>query len=579
MGIMDLIREHRERRASAFAPSSQASETVAAVPSPVSVAPASTVQETLPSISGGVSSAQMGFMDGTDGKPGLTWARYQVPVFRAGYGPYVGTPGSEVSRERAVAAAVSADLLTSNSIVATLVENLAVYGVGNGLTLSSRPDHAALGISPEAARELSHRIERAWAAWAGNPAECDASGRHTLHQLATAAFKSWLVTGEAVFLLDWIRGNGAQTATKVKLLDSRQLDQAVNRTEGNGSILQGIRFDSRGHVVGYWIRPFVLGNLVAAPQPVFIKARTSWGRPRAVHLFDLIMPGQVRGLSPLTAALSAAHSKGTLREFALAAALVQTMTATTIESDLPAAQALNAFAVNDGLQQPGGLSPEAWIKARGEFYEAAKVSLQPGAISHLMMGDKIKMHRSESPNATYDAFDKSLGREGAKAAGSSYEDVSGDYSTTSFLASRLAMELPWRINKRRRAAIVEPFYRAVFTAWLEEACETGRIELPQGAPAFFEAVDAYTQSAWRGDGKPVADPYKQALAEALELENGTTTLEALLAERGMDFEESLAQRKAEKQQCEAAGFAYPSSLNRDTLPKPDDEPAETLPPK
>jgi lambda family phage portal protein len=255
------------------------------------------------------------------------------------------------------------------------------------------------------------------------------------------------------------------------------------------------------------------------------------------------------------------------------------MTATTIESDLPAAQALNAFAVNDGLQQASGLSPEAWVKARGEFYEAAKVSLQPGTISHLMMGDKIKMHRAESPNATYDSFDKSLGREAAKSAGSAYEDMSGDFSQTSFSASRLALELPWRINKRRRAAIVEPFYRAVFAAWLEEACETGRIELPGGAPAFWESPDAYTQSMWRGDGKPVADQYKQSLAEAMDLENGTTTLSELLAERGVDFEESLAQRKAEKEQCEAAGFIYPSSLNRAALPKPDEDPAETLPPK
>jgi lambda family phage portal protein len=533
--------------------------------------------EPLPSISG-TSSAQMGFMDGTDGKPSLTWARYSAPVFSAGYGPYFGTPGSEISRERSVAAAVTTDLLTSNSVVATLVENLATYAIGSGLTLSSRPDAAALGITAEAARELSHQIERAWLLWAMNPVECDASSRHTVHQLATAAFKSWLLTGESTFLLDWRRGNGARTATKVKLLDARQLDQSITRVQDGGSILQGVQFDRQGRVAGYWIRPFVLGNINAAPQPVLVRARTSWGRPRAVHLFDLLVPGQIRGLSPLTAALSPAHSKGTLREFALAAALVQTMTATTIESDLPVAQALNSFAVNDGLQQPAGLSPETWAKARGEFYEAAKVSLQPGTISHLMMGDKFKVHRSESPNATYDAFDKSLGREAAKAAGSSAEDVSGYFGDTSFSASRLAMELPSRINRRRRGAIVEPFYRTVFAAWLEEAIETGRIKLPKGAPAFWEASEAYTQSLWRGDGKPVADPLKAAQADILEIENGLSTLEEKLGERGLDFEETLAQRKSEKEQLEAAGFHYPLPKNRDDW-KLEDDPAEGQPRK
>jgi capsid protein len=69
------------------------------------------------------------------------------------------------------------------------------------------------------------------------------------------------------------------------------------------------------------------------------------------------------------------------------------------------------------------------LKAKGEFYGAApvSVSLQPGTVSHLFQGEKMVMHRSETPNATYDSFDKSLSRESAKAAGSSAEDLSGDY--------------------------------------------------------------------------------------------------------------------------------------------------------
>jgi lambda family phage portal protein len=552
--------------------------TVSEVQNALSSLPA--VQGILPPISGGVSSAQMGFMDGTDGKPSLTWARYNAPVFRAGYGPYVSTPGAEVSRERPLAAAVTADLLTSNSVIATLVENLAVYGVGNGLTLSSRPDHVALGISAEAARELSNRIERAWQAWANNPIECDASGRHKLHQLVTAGYKSWIVTGEAVVLVDWQRGNGAQTATKVKLLDSRQLDQTINRTERDGSILQGVQFDAKGRVVGYWIRPFVLGSINSAPQAVFVGARTTWGRSRVLHVFDLIAPGQVRGLSPLTAALSAAHSKGTLREFTLNAALVQTMTATTIESDLPTQQALNAFAANDGLQQPGWFSTtDQWLKVNAEYYAENRVSLDAAKIVHLLPGERVKMHRSEHPNSTYESADKSFGREAAKAAGSSYEDTLGDYSQTSFAASRLALELPSRINSRRRKAIAETIYQNVFTAWLEESIETGRIELPKSAPAFWEAPGAYTQSLWRGEGKPVADPYKQALADILEIENGLSTLEEKLGERGLDFEEVLAQRKSEREQLEAAGLSFPVPQNRAGSPSPDNDSAETLPPK
>lgn len=532
----------------------------------------------------GIGSQQMGIMDGTDGKPSLVWARYNGAPFMSGHlggwQPFWGTPGSEVSRERSVVASITLDLLMTNPVIAALVEGFATYAVGNGLTLSSRPNYDALGISKDAARELSHQIETAWQTWAGSAAECDASGRHSVHQLAVAAFKSFLLTGEMLFAVDWQKAAGAATRTKVNMLDVRQLDQSITRVaEGSngGSIMQGVQFDKNGRVEGYWIRPFVLGNFSSAPQAVFVRARTSWGRTRVGHLFDLIVPGQIRGISPLAPALTPAHSKSTLREFGLAAALVQSMIAATVESDLPRDAALRSLTTTDAMDMPAppGVSPEAWAEACASYYETVKVNLQPGVVTHMMRGDRLVLHRPQSPNTVHDALDKSMSREAAKAAGSSAEDVSGDYSQTSFSASRLAQELPWRINKRRRSAIVEPFYQAAFVAWLEEACETGRIRLPSGAPAFWQATEAYSAAVWRGEGKPVADPLKAAQADILEIENGLSTLEAKLGERGLDFEEVLAQRKSEREQLEAAGLRYPVPKNREDWKPEDDAPSST----
>ncbi|MGY3589014.1 lambda family phage portal protein [Bradyrhizobium sp. USDA 4341] len=529
-----------------------------------------------------VGAARAGILDGTDGKPSLVWARYDAGPFTAGnlggWQPYWGTPGSEISRERSLVASITLDLLMSNPVIAALVEGFATYAVGNGLTLSSRPNYGALGISKDAARELSHQIETAWQEWAKTGAECDASGRHSLHQLAVAAYKSFLLTGETLFIVGQ-SADGSVTRTKVNMLDVRQLDQSITRVaEGNngGTIMQGVQFRN-GRVEGYWIRPFQLGNFNTAPQATFVRARTSWGRTVVGHLFDMIAPGQIRGISPLAPALTPAHSKSTLREFGLAAALVQSMIAATVESDLPRDAALRSLATADAMDvpAPSGVSPEAWAEARAAYYETVKVNLQPGVVTHMMKGDRLVLHRPQSPNTVHDALDKSLSREAAKAAGSSAEDVSGDYSQTSFSASRLAQELPWRINKRRRSAIVEPFYQAAFVAWLEEMCETGRIRLPAGAPAFWQAPEAYSSAIWRGEGKPVADPLKAAQADILEIENGLSTLEAKLGERGLDFEEVLAQRKSEREQLEAAGLPYPVPKNRDDWKAEDDASSST----
>lgn len=522
--------------------------------------------------------AQAGIMESSAGGPSLTWANYDTfRQFTAGYPRYGwwGVPGGEIAREQATASSIALDLVQTNPLIASLVDQLATYAVGCGLTLSSRPDYAALGIDQATARELSHRIETAWATWSNSPNECDASGRHSLPQLAVAGFKSWLLQGESAFAIDWQRSLDATTGTKINMLDPRQLAYEVTRiTDREGHALQGIQFDQRGRVSGYWIRPFVLGSFATAPMPVFVRARTSWGRVRLGHVFDLVIPGQVRGVSPLAAALTPSRSREVLNEYTLAAALIQSMVAITVESDLDQKSAIGQLATQDQLfpaQPPQGVSAETWLQTKQAYYDQVQLNLKPGTVNHLLRGDKLHFNKSQSPNTTHESFDASLVRQAAKAAGSSYEDVSGDFSKTSFSASRLSLELPWRITKRRRQAIVEPFYRAAYQAWLEEMCETGRLKLPAGAPAFWENPAAYGNAVWRGDAKPTADPYRTAQADVLELQHGLATLEQKLGERGLDMEETLAQRKAEREQCEAAGLPYPTPTGVVAANEPDEE--------
>lgn len=525
--------------------------------------------------------ASMGIMDGADGKRSMTWTNHSYSGWGNGYLGYRvgGMPGSEYARERSLVSSLSSEMVTTDSTIAGMVETYATQAVGNGLTLSAKPDAAALSITPEEARELSDTIERKWREWCSNPLECDASGRHTLHQLALASYKSYLLTGESVVALDWQRVKGASSATKVKLLDSRQVDQSKTQTTESGSVVQGVAFDKGGRVTGYFIRPYQLGTLNYSPATQFVPAYTSWGRPRLLHLFDLVVPGQIRGLSPLVASLTPAKAKAVLREYTLSAAFVQTMFAASVESDMPdALKGLNASKGGDeaGIQgidpQPSqSTSPDAWYKAVSAYYDGAnRVSLNPGVVNHMYKGDSLKIHRSETPNSNYASIDSSMLREAAKASGGSYEEISGDFSKTSFSASRLALDLPFRVTERKRESIAIRFYQAVYRCWLEEQLETGAIVAPKNAPPFWEAVDAYTNAKWRGKGKAVADPLKQAQADILEIENGLATFEEKLGERGYDFEEVVAQRAAERRALEEVGLNYPVPKNRDDWKSEDD---------
>ena len=525
-------------------------------------------------------SEKMSFVNGTDGRSHrLAWSRYTPPWNLSGSysgGAYSGGAAG-VTRDRNLASTIATDFQTTNSTVATIIEVLSTHNVGTGLNLSSKIDADAVGVTAEEARQLSSQIERAWKRWANNPREANSAGRHNLHELALAGFRSYLTTGELLAVIDWKRTPGATTRTKVQLLDSRQLDQTKTvLSDGGLATLAGVTFNASGRVVGYFLVPLQIGRPYTTTQSAFVSAYTPWGRVKVLHCYDLIAPSQVRGLSPLVSALTPSQEKATLGEFTLDSALLQTQYALTIESDLPSYAALNGLRVDDGLQ--GGLpAPQNYdpIGGRLEFYQQSKITAQPGVINHLAPGDKLKMNRSETPNATFHPFDKSLMRAAAKAAGSSFEDISGDYSDTSFSASRLAMETPHRINMRRRATITEKFYRAVYSAWLEEVIETGQIVLPKNALPFYQARDAYTSSKWLGSGKANPDPLKTAQATALELELGLITLADALAERGTDLEESIEARKAEHDMLREAGLPVPSDANKSnakpTVDQPDPE--------
>jgi len=516
--------------------------------------------ENLPAVGGSFPLApKADFTSGTDGKPRLAWARYEGGLWGwhawGGNVSTIASYGSRHERERHHAAAIAHELATANPVVATLLENLTTTAIGTGLTLSAKPNAKALGISEEAARQLSHDVETLWAAWANTPHECDQSGRFTVHQLAASAFRTYLLSGEILAVLNAVRYRDARTRTKVCLLSPLQLDHTINGMRDGLHVWRGVAFDKSGRRLGYYLKSLPLGAMSIEPMAQFVPAQTSWGRPRVVHIFDPLDPQQVRGLSPLTPALTPAHERESASEFVLANFLLQTQFAMTVESDLPPAQALGGLEINHQL---GGM--DNFIKVRDDWYSKARLQPSPGTVNHMAPGDHLHFNAAKNPSATYSDFDKSLTRRAARAAGDSFEAVSGDYSQTSFSASRMAMALPGRVNARRRAAILEPFYRAIYRAWIEEAIETGAIELPEGAPEFWTNPDAYTCAKFLGEGAFEPDPRKAAEADVLSLENNLETLEDVLARKGKDLETHLAQIATERALMAKYGLTFPGAV-------------------
>jgi lambda family phage portal protein len=284
-------------------------------------------------------------------------------------------------------------------------------------------------------------------------------------------------------------------------------------------------------------------------QETEVAARDPLGRIRVVHVFDGL-PGQVRGISPLTPVLQVARQFDQLSDATLTAAILQTVFAASITSDEPTEEILAGLMTpqEQARLSAGGVSPwDAYIQAQSGWYDNAAIDLGiNGRIAHLFPGQKLELHRAQQPHSDYRDFAAHLLRELARCMGLTYESATADYTNATYSSVRMATGEIFQITLYRRAHIVAPFCNAVYEAWLEEEIARGGIPFPGGLEGFVANRAAASRAIWRGAPKPQADDLKTAKAHEIWCRLGVMTDASIAEDLGYDIEDVYAQRAREK---------------------------------
>jgi capsid protein len=92
---------------------------------------------------------------------------------------------------------------------------------------------------------------------------------------------------------------------------------------------------------------------------------------------------------------------------------------------------------------------------------------------------------------------------------------------------------------------------------LEESFDEDDLPLPAGAPPFIEAREAYAKCRWIGPGRGWIDPVQERQGAVMAMDSALSTLEDESAQQGMDFEETLEQRRYELQLFDEYGIPRP----------------------
>lgn len=412
--------------------------------------------------------------------------------------------------------------------------------VGRGWQVKFRPNARALGISLEAARQLGQDLTTEFKLYAYSHNFCsDAERRLTFgQQLRLTTSHLCGADGEALALSEWADDEPTRYKTRLRLVDPDRLSNPNGRPDRD-NLQGGVETNAAGVPWTYHIRerhPSDIGGPGQFRWQAF-ERWTPWGRPQVFHVFEPERAGQSRGVSRFASVLKTFRALGRYADATIESATINALIIAFMKSNSGPAEASESFEVKDVREIE---------QFRQDHYKKNPVSLANGAVLPVLpYGDEIAMQTAAKDVGGFDTVFRSLLRLIAAALGTTYEELTMDFSQVNYSSARAALIHAWADVVSIMGLVEDQLVRPFCVSWAEEAFDSGYVQIPAGAPDFYDAVDAYCQIHCIGPGRGYIDPTKEIDAAAARVEAGQSTLEDECDAQGRDWEEVLEQRARE----------------------------------
>lgn len=451
-------------------------------------------------------------------------------------------------------AALAMDFIQNSGRLKGAADQVLADTVGTELKLSAQPDLTRAGYTAGDAAAWARMVEGRWRRWAWEQAECDVRGKWIIPQQVDIALRHHMAYGEALGVIDYfppaLRARyGLTTGTKLCLVSPHRLVRDTSEIEGLHS---GVIHDENGRPIAYRIQERQGGIEVKTDYA----ARDGLGLARVIHAFEPWDAGDVRGVSVLASMLRTHASAEQLGDATLATAVLQTLFAATLTSDLPSADAFQAIEALEDNKLTKDFA-DFFTASLDRAAESTLAMNSASQVNHLAPGEALNFHTASTPGSNYIPFAADLRREMARCIGVTYSSFSFDFNGATYSSTRMEGSSIWPVVMRRRERIAAPIYQAVYEAWLDEEVGEGRIPFRGGYRAFLAHRAAASWAEWQGPAKPTADDEKAAKASSERLQNGTSSLAIECAELGRDLNDVIAQRAEEQRRFAEAGLPSP----------------------
>lgn len=506
--------------------------------------------------------ALMGFGNGARAYDAGRWDTRET----IGWNSSISTSNDEILTTRDQVVARARDLCRNNPAISGAIDRLSESVVGPRLRPEWQPDFSALGKSADWADDWAENVEGKWRSYAASP-RSDVDGKSRLPHMFRAAYRHWIIDGEACAVVYSLPGRG-KYRTAFKLIDPDRLSNPAGMADemklpNGNTIIGGVEISPIGEAVAYHVRKRHPASSAPSDEQftwIRIPRYGPTGRPMFIHAFRYDRADQRRGVSRLVSAILTAKMSDRYDKATLEKELLRAVNSMFIKSKYPSADVRDALAPPDSGVETNWA--DSWMDWRGK----SALRVDGVDVKVLFPEEEVDMPNPGGDGGAHESISARWDRKAAGAIGLSYPHYSQNWADINYSSGRLMRNEMWRSFMEDRDLFTQDFCTAFTTAWLEEAVAIGDVKLPGRAASFYDLKPALCQVEWMGPGPGYGDPKKEAEANDIELGQYTATHSSICADKGVDPRDMLRRAARERKLFEAAGLIDPIFLRKQAGP-------------
>lgn len=391
-------------------------------------------------------------------------------------------------------------------------------------------------VTPRGKPDIKSRtlLEGEFNAWCQRGV-CEISGKFNFRTLQRHIADTLATDGEA--FLRVIRDPALNAwGYALQVIDPEAIDINYNGEHNGNPVRMGVEVDSLRRPVAYWL----YGEGGANHSSYRMGDRFRVPASDMIHVYLPEFCWQTRGVPWIAVAASRIHMIQGTEDAEVTAARASACKIGVYEAlpDIAPPPATTDAAGNQLVDAAGNpISSD-----QGRFSQ----DMEPGTYEVVPYGYNLKLLDPQHPNSAMPDFLKWALRSIGTGLGVSYNALGNDAEGVNYTSLRYFLGLERDHWMELQDWFESDFPEIVRGQWRDSALLLGR--LPGDNPKWDQVY--WQARRWEGP-----DPAKQAQADELELKIGSTTLNAILSRKGLDFDDHINERINELASIKAAAEA------------------------